>query len=59
MAKEIESGGVLGDEVAYNYAHGAIAKEFAGGIIVGGDDRESVARGEMVAAGLEEGYDGN
>ena len=59
VAKEIEGRGVLGDEVAYYYAHGAVAEEFAGGIVIGGGYGELVACGEMVAAGLEEGHDGN
>ena len=55
MAEIVEGGGILGDEVSYDYAHGAVAEEIAGGIVVGGGDREVVARGEGVATGLEEG----
>ena len=59
MAEVVEGDGILGDEVAYDYAHGAVAEEVAGGIVVGGGDGEFVACGESVAAGLEEGHYGN
>jgi hypothetical protein len=55
VAEIVEGGGILRDEVAYDYAHGTVAKEIAGGVVVGGGDRQVVASGEAVASSLEEG----
>ena len=44
----------MGDEVAHNDAHGAVAEEFSGGIVVCRGDSEFVACGDWVAACFEE-----
>ena len=54
MAEGVQGGGVLGDEVAHDDAHGTVAEEFAGGIVVSRGDRQFVACGEGEAAGLVE-----
>ena len=59
MAEGVERGRVLGYEVAYDYAHGAVAKESAGRIVVSSGDCELIAGSDRVAAGLEESDNGN
>ena len=53
VAEGVECRGVLGDEVADDDAHGTRREEFAGGVVIRSRNGESVARGELVAAGLE------
>src|SRR2546427_745907 len=56
-AAEGGHGGILGrNEIANDDAHGAVAHEFAGGIVVGGGNFQDIAGGKRVAALIEERF---